>query len=108
MDWDQRFRQNFGGIHQDYKVEPDIAIFGKAIGNGYALTAVVGKEGIMDEASNTFISSTFWSEKIGFVAGLKTLEIMEKESSWKKIPRLGRKIKEEIFDDGKLIKTKTF
>ena len=89
------FRQNFGGIHQDYKVEPDMAIFGKAIGNGYALTAVVGKEGIMDEANNTFISSTFWSEKIGFVAGLKTLEIMEKESSWKKIPRLGRKIKED-------------
>ena len=89
------FRQNFGGIHQDYKVEPDIAIFGKAIGNGYALTAVVGKEGIMDEANNTFISSTFWSEKIGFVAGLKTLEIMEKELSWKKIPRLGRKIKED-------------
>ena len=89
------FRQNFGGIHQDYKVEPDIAIFGKAIGNGYALTAVVGKEDIMDEANNTFISSTFWSEKIGFVAGLKTLEIMEKESSWIKILRLGRKIKED-------------
>ena len=89
------FRQNFGGIHQDYKVEPDIAIFGKAIGNGYALTAVVGKEEIMDEANNTFISSTFWSEKIGFVAGLKTLEIMEKESSWIKILRLGRKIKED-------------
>jgi glutamate-1-semialdehyde 2,1-aminomutase len=89
------FRQNFGGIHQDYKVEPDIAIFGKAIGNGYALTAVVGKEDIMDEANNTFISSTFWSEKIGFIAGLKTLEIMERESSWKKIPRLGRKIKED-------------
>jgi len=89
------FRQSFGGIHQDYKVEPDIAIFGKTIGNGYALTAVVGKEGIMDQANNSFISSTFWSEKIGFVAGLKTLEIMEKESSWKKIPRLGRKIKED-------------
>ena len=89
------FRQNFGGIHQDYKVEPDMAIFGKTIGNGYALTAVVGKEDIMDEANNTFISSTFWSEKIGFVAGLKTLEIMEKESSWKKIPKVGRKIKED-------------
>ena len=89
------FRQNFGGIHQNYKVEPDMAIFGKTIGNGYALTAVVGKEDIMDEANNTFISSTFWSEKIGFVAGLKTLEIMEKESSWKKIPKVGRKIKED-------------
>ena len=49
----------------------------------------------MDQANNSFISSTFWSEKIGFVAGLKTLEIMEKEASWKKIPRLGRKIKED-------------
>ena len=38
------FRQSYGGLHQIYNVEPDIVTFGKAIGNGYALTAVGGKK----------------------------------------------------------------
>ena len=38
------FRSCFGGIHLNYKVNPDIAIFGKALGNGYAVNAIIGKE----------------------------------------------------------------
>lgn len=38
------FRETFGGIFQKYGVTPDLAMFGKTIGNGYGLTAVVGKE----------------------------------------------------------------
>ena len=51
---------------------PDIVIFGKALGNGYPITAVLGKDEVMDAAKNSFISSTFWSERIGPVAALKT------------------------------------
>jgi glutamate-1-semialdehyde 2,1-aminomutase len=72
------FRETFGGIHKKYSVEPDIAMYGKTIGNGYALTAVVGKREIMSSAEDTFISSTFWTERIGPSAALKTLEVMEK------------------------------
>ena len=36
------FRQTFGGLYQIYGVEPDMAIYGKTLGNGYAITAVVG------------------------------------------------------------------
>ena len=70
------FRETYGGIHLKYKVNPDMAIFGKALGNGYAITAVIGKSNIMQAAQNTFISSTFWTERIGYVAGLATLESM--------------------------------
>ena len=59
------FRETFGGIHKKYFVNPDMAMFGKTIGNGYALTAVVGKKEIMESAEKTFISSTFWTERIG-------------------------------------------
>ena len=86
------FRETFGGLHKKYDVEPDLAVFGKALGNGYAITAVIGKSSIMQEAEATFISSTFWTERIGSVAGLKTLEVMEKEQSWVKITQIGKMI----------------
>ncbi len=84
------FRETFGGLHKKYQVEPDIAIFGKALGNGYAITAVIGRQEVMDYAQNTFISSTFWTERIGSAAALKTLEIMEREKSWEFITQRGR------------------
>ena len=88
------FRETFGGIHKKYDVEPDMAMLGKALGNGYAITAVIGKREIMQEAQSTFISSTFWTERIGPSAALKTLEVMKREKSWEKITKIGGTISE--------------
>ena len=87
------FRESFGGIFNNYSVYPDMAMFGKTIGNGYALTAVVGKESIMRFAQETFISSTFWTERIGPTAALKTLEVMQKVKSWELITEIGLKVR---------------
>jgi glutamate-1-semialdehyde 2,1-aminomutase len=89
------FRETYGGLHQKYKINPDIAIFGKALGNGYAITAVVGKKEIMENSKKTFISSTFWSERVGFTAGFYCLKYMEKYRSWDQISNIGRYIKKE-------------
>jgi len=86
------FRETYGGLHKKYGVNPDIAVFGKALGNGFAITAVIGKGEIMQAAQSTFISSTFWSERIGPTAGLATLSAMENEKSWDVITKQGRKI----------------
>ena len=86
------FRETFGGIHKKFNIEPDIAMYGKTLGNGYAITAVVGKREIMESAQKTFISSTFWTERIGPTAALKSLEIMEKEKSWVRITEIGKHI----------------
>jgi len=86
------FRQSYGGLHKIFGVEPDMAMFGKTLGNGYAITAVIGKREIMEVAQSTFISSTFWTERIGPSAALKTLEVMEKLQSWEIITRIGREI----------------
>tara|TARA_Y100000590_G_C15717859_1_gene1012495 strand:- start:1245 stop:2555 length:1311 start_codon:yes stop_codon:yes gene_type:complete len=86
------FRQTFGGIHKLFKVEPDMLILGKALGNGYAITAVLGKKKVMKNIQNTFISSTFWTERIGPAAALQTLKEMKKQKSWKKITQIGKKI----------------
>ena len=83
------FRQAFGGLHKIYGVDPDMAVFGKALGNGYAVTGVLGKRDIMQAAQNTFISSTFWTERIGSVAGVATLGVMAREKSWEKITATG-------------------
>ena len=86
------FRQSFGGLHKVYGVAPDIAVFGKALGNGYAVTAVIGRAAIMQAAQSTFISSTFWTERIGSAAALATLDAMEALASWDKVTAAGRAI----------------
>ena len=89
------FRYNLGGLHLKYGVNPDMATFGKAIGNGYGITVVLGKKKIMRQAKNTFISSTFWTEKIGVSAAIKTIEIMEKTKPWIKINKTGDYVKKK-------------
>ena len=86
------FRETFGGLHKKYDVEPDMAIFAKALGNGYAISACIGKQEFMQAAQKTFISSTFWTERIGPTAALKTLEVMEREKSWETITKIGNDI----------------
>lgn len=92
------FRQTFGGLHKQYGVNPDMAMFGKALGNGYAITATIGKREIMEAAQSTFISSTFWTERIGPSAALKTLEVMERDRSWEKITDVGKIVAGGLLD----------
>ena len=88
------FRETFGGLHKKYGVEPDMAMFGKALGNGYGITAIIGRREIMEAAQSTFISSTFWTERIGPSAALKTLEVMDKLKSWETITNTGHQIRQ--------------
>ena len=92
------FRESFGGLHQKYDVEPDLALYSKALGNGYAISAVVGKAEIMEAAQTTFISSTFWTERIGPTAALATLKEMQKVKSWEYITEMGLYIRERWQD----------
>ena len=90
------FRETYGGIHKKFGIEPDMAMFGKAMGNGYGITAVVGKRSIMESAQTSFISSTFWTERIGPTAAIKTLEVMKEIKSWDIITKIGNDIKENL------------
>ena len=88
------YRQNMGGVHLKFKVNPDIAIFGKAIGSGYAINAIIGKKKLMEKAENTFISSTFWGERIGYTAALSSIREFKRLNIFKKIEKNGKFIKE--------------
>ncbi len=86
------FRMNLGGIHLIRGVYPDIAVFGKAMGNGYPISAIIGRRPVMESAQDTFISSTFWTERIGFAAALSTINKMEKHDVLTKLVSYGELI----------------
>lgn len=88
------FRETFGGLYKKYGVEPDMAIYSKTIGNGYAICAVVGRKDVMNAAQRTWISSTFWTERIGPTAALATLKVMERVKSWEVITAIGNSNKQ--------------
>jgi len=86
------FRMNLGGIHLIRGVNPDIAVFGKALGNGYPISAIIGKRDVMEHAQESFISSTFWTERIGFTAALATIKKMEEHHVQKQLIHYGNLI----------------
>ena len=87
------YRENMGGVHLKFKVDPDIAIFGKALGSGFAINAIIGKRDIMQKAENTFISSTFWGERTGYTAALSSIKEFKRLDVFKKIESNGKMIK---------------
>ena len=89
------FRECFGGVHLNLGIAPDLAMFGKALGNGYAVTSVIGRRSVMEYAETTFISSTFWTERIGPTASLACLEEMERTKSWSVISEIGSGVRQE-------------
>ena len=92
------YREIMGGIHLKFKVNPDMAIFGKALGSGYAINAIIGKKQIMKKAENTFISSTFWGERIGYTAALSSFKEFRRLNVFKKIEKNGKFIKKIWLD----------
>ncbi|MCF2859365.1 aminotransferase class III-fold pyridoxal phosphate-dependent enzyme [Pseudoalteromonas sp. SMS1] len=87
------FRLNAGAAHLLFDVHPDICVLGKAMGNGHPIGAIIGKSEVMDAAQQSFISSTYWTERVGFVAALNTLAVFEQEQVSEQLNKTGRHLK---------------
>lgn len=87
------FRMCAGGIHLNYGVNPDIAVFAKSMANGYAMASIIGTETVMSSAQNTFISSTNWTERIGPVAAITTIKKYINENVADHIIKIGNEVK---------------
>jgi len=72
------WRLALGGAHLTLGVDPDLAVFAKALGNGHPMAAIIGSRAAMVGAHDSFISSTYWTEAIGPVAALATLKKMQR------------------------------
>jgi glutamate-1-semialdehyde 2,1-aminomutase len=87
------WRSHFGGIHLQLGVNPDVAVFAKAISNGFPMAAIIGTAAVMDAAQQTFISSTYWTETIGPVAAIATIERMKKVNVVEHIRLIGELVR---------------
>ncbi len=92
------FRVTTGGMHMVYGINPDILVLGKALGNGYPISSVIGIRDVMQAAQRTFISSTYWTERIGFVAALETIKIFERDQVAKKLMETGEYLTQGLLD----------
>lgn len=97
------FRMRVGGAYKLFNVEPDIVVYGKAISNGYPMAAIVGKEKIMKKAEESFISSTYWTERIGPAASIATIKKMKEKEVPSHLIKMGKK----IMDGWKVISEET-
>jgi len=86
------WRMNVGGIHLLHGVYPDIAVFGKAMSNGFPMGAVIGREEVMDVAQESFISSTYWTERIGPTAAIATIRKLKRCRVPSHVSRVGKKV----------------
>lgn len=87
------FRYALGGASELYKVTPDLAAFGKGMGNGYAISAVAGKKELMRQIENgVFISTTFGGDALSMAAALAAIQILEHPDFYKNIWKLGEKM----------------
>ena len=92
------FRLTVGGSHLVLGVDPDIAVFSKALGNGYPVAAVIGRRSVMDAAQRSFISSTYWTERIGPAAALAVIKKMREEEVCTWISNRGEEV-QKIWAD---------
>jgi glutamate-1-semialdehyde aminotransferase len=95
------FRLRMGGAQELYRVTPDLTVLGKGMANGYAVSVVTGKAKVMMAAAEKlFISSTFFPNSDGYIAALKTIEILERDNVidkiWIKGGRFMKKVQEII------------
>jgi glutamate-1-semialdehyde aminotransferase len=78
-----------GGAHRAYGLKPDMAVFAKAMGNGYAMAAIIGTRRVMQAAQTTFISSTNWTERVGPTAALATIRKFHDRNVANHLARVG-------------------
>ncbi len=86
------WRMNTGGAHLRYRVKPDIAVFAKAISNGYPMAAIIGRGDVMQAAQDSFISSTYWTERIGPTAALAAIRKHQRCNVSQRLVEAGTKI----------------
>lgn len=92
------WRLSSAGIHMRLGVHPDIAVFAKAISNGHPMAAIIGTGDAMQAAQETFVSSTYWTERVGPVAALATITKHRKLDVARHLIRVGEMVQQAWRD----------
>lgn len=86
------FRLCTGGSHLTLGVEPDIAVFAKGMTNGYPVSAIIGRGDVMCAAQDTFISSTFWTERTALAAAIASVKFFEENDVASHLTTIGKRV----------------
>jgi glutamate-1-semialdehyde 2,1-aminomutase len=92
------FRLGLGGAQAQFGVLPDMATYAKAISNGYAMGAVVGRRAVMEVVGEMFVSSTYWSDAIGLAAALATIRELRRRDAFAQIGAFGGRF-QQLFNE---------
>ena len=88
------FRMNIEGAQNHYSVFPDLACFGKAMANGYPMSALVGRADIMSIFEEAFFSGTFAADLISISASIATINAIEERGTLQHINSVGLRLKD--------------
>ncbi len=86
------FRFDLGGAQKLYGIQPDLSTFGKALGNGFPLSVLVGRRHILEKRSDCYCSATFHGDPIACAASLACLDLLELRDGIAHQHRLGRRL----------------
>jgi len=88
------FRLRCGGAHELFGLRPDIAVFAKGMSNGFPMAAVIGREGVMEAVQETFVSSSYWTDRIGPTAALACIRKLRDQNIPDRLAAAGRRMKQ--------------
>lgn len=90
------WRLRIGGVQQAVGVTPHMTVVAKAMSNGYPMGAVVGRRDVMEPAARMFISSSYWSDNIGLIAGLTTIRELKRRGAEARFAEIGESLRAGI------------
>jgi glutamate-1-semialdehyde 2,1-aminomutase/spore coat polysaccharide biosynthesis protein SpsF len=90
------FRYALGGAQSMFGVTPDLASFGKSMGNGMPISAVLGRADILREMEEVFISGTFGGEALSLAASIATIDKMKREPVIERLWETGTVLADEV------------
>lgn len=91
------FRLHLNGSHCYFGAEPDLICFGKAMGNGYPISACTGKKHLKEAAANVFFTGTHFFSAVPMAASLACMKIIERDGIIDRVLKLGLSLKEGVL-----------
>lgn len=95
------FRLDMRGSHQYFGFEPDLICFCKALANGHALSATLGRRELRVAASKVFLTGSYWNSPPAMAAAMACLEVMKREDTVSTLRRTGERLMEGLVDTGR-------
>ena len=83
------FRLHEGGSHRVFGFEPDMICFCKALGNGYPISAALGRENLRLPASKVFLTGSYWNGAVSMAAALACLKIVKRDNVIPHLEKMG-------------------